>query len=472
MVKSLNIIEQLLHLLIKLGLVYCFISLFGIIIGIVSFIIFIFLYHFILKTYFGLLSLRGLDKVFITTDPTSRFQVITISKFTNFNPEKLKALIINKQLKKIKKLRCKLTTFIYEYFWKEVSIDEAIDRIIIKQKVTNENELIKYAKKELNDQIDIFNEIPYQVYLVPYGENNMGAMIFKYDHLLSDALGLISSTCLSADNYSEEMFPKIIKGLKPFKWYELALLYSLTPFYFISHVLYFLTFQFNKSPFKSDAFSGNSNIAFSDSFDLKKFENFRKTHTVSFNEIMITSISIAMKKYLNKINKFIDKKRLMFDIPVGRKPLPQKMEDIIIENGVSGLLCNIPLADSVSDIFRIKDNIRKFFNPILQFALIAGSDICNEFFPNFFIEICSKAFVSRFDLIFTNVPGPSVKIDYGGMICEEMMSYPVGGRGLPFLALISYIGKFRFVFCVDEKCEYDAQEFLNYLEDSIKQFMI
>ena len=58
---------------------------------------------------------------------------------------------------------------------------------------------MNYIQIEMNEEIDIFNELPYKFQIGQIGkeEEKKGILIFKFEHVMTDGLGLISDINLN-----------------------------------------------------------------------------------------------------------------------------------------------------------------------------------------------------------------------------------------------------------------------------------
>ena len=196
----------------------------------------------------------------------------------------------------------------------------------------------------------------------------------------------------------------------------------------------------------------------SKTFMLKDFEAYRKENKVSFNDIMMTAFSISIKSILQNKNKFI------VDLPVGNTVIPKNINSVAITNHASGILLNLPLIDNVNQMKQITKCIRKSVKPEILFSSSVGADLLSEWTTMSILEKYSYKFASTFDFLFTNVPGPSMKIVYGDSICEDMMIFPSCGYGMPFVTVFSFNGQFKFVISYNENSEIDCVELLKKFE--------
>ena len=362
-----------------------------------------------------------------------------------------------------------------EYFWYEdPDIEKACDKIIkLSPRLKNFEEALEFIGKEINDHIDIFNDYPYELNMVPFGKDE-GVCLFKYDHLLVDGLGIIASLCLAADNFSENTYPKIIKMMKEPNIFQTLYLYLSAPFFGFLTLIQFITYGERKCPFKANKKPMSEDTVFvvSKNYDLKDFENYRKQNKVSFNDIMLCSFSVAMKNVLKKYDEYKDYKNLIIDLPVGRKKPENKIEKININNEASGIIVDMPLVDSVSDIDKIKKSIRKNFRPEKIFAVGMTADILGNIFSWHIISYFAKLFTKRFDYMFTNVPGPAEKLYYHGIEVSGMYSFPSAGNGLPYVVILSYNNKFNIALNANKNADCDIKELLHEFENTLELFII
>ncbi len=71
----------------------------------------------------------GIDKYFIGRNRREKITIVSLLIFSDFSIEGLKNLMINKAIKQIPKLRKKLEYKFFNYYWADVTIEEAIKRI-------------------------------------------------------------------------------------------------------------------------------------------------------------------------------------------------------------------------------------------------------------------------------------------------------------------------------------------------------
>jgi NRPS condensation-like uncharacterized protein len=405
-----------------------------------------------------------------------RYQITSLSRYNkNFDVEKFGQFLKDRLVKPFKRYHSRLVKKNMEYFWYEdPDIEKACNKIVkLSPRLKNFDEALEFVAQEINNHIDIFNEYPYELNMVPYGKDE-GICLFKYDHLLVDGLGIIASLCLAADNFSENTYPKIIKMMKEPNIFQTLYLYLSAPFFGFLTLIQFITYGERKCPFKANKkpLSDDTIFVLSKNYKLKDFEKYRKEYKVSFNDIMLCSFSVAMKTVLNKYDEYKDYKNLIIDLPVGRKKPEDKIEKININNEASGIIVDLPLVESIEDIDKIKKSVRKSFRPEKIFSVGMMADILGNIFSWHIISYFAKLFTKRFDYMFTNVPGPAEKLYYYGIEVSDMYSFPSAGGGLPYVIVLSYNNQFKIALNANKNADCDIKELLYEYEKTLEKFII
>ena len=467
------IAEATIPFLLRILVTFYSIKHFGIIKGGVLTYLIIKAYIIIMTKIFKVEKVTGNDKIFLSTDPHSRYQIISLLSFSNFDAQKVYDFIIDTHINKLHRFHLKLKKIFFEYWWTQVDVSEAKSKIKIGQRMKDEKELMSHVQKELNIPLDVIHELPYEFQVIPIGDekDKKGYLLFKFDHLLTDGLGLVSTICSCASNYDINAFPSIMRNMKEDTWYETIYFWIVYPYYALYYSIFFLIQRPRPSPFKPTASQlGKTLIAKSTKeYSLKDFEAFRKEKGISFNDLMVLALSLASSRVMKSFDEYKERSIMRFMIPHGRKELPKDSDHLELDNKANGLFVEIPIIDTVNDsnISKIKKGIRKNFKKPIQFTYLQSLYFLGEYFSwpiqSFFTQILSN----NYEIVFSNVPGPTIKLDYNGNICESMISFPTSGRGFAFLPLVSYNGKFQMSLSMDESCKVKPDFFIKCLEDEL-----
>jgi hypothetical protein len=460
-------------MIIRFGLSFFLIIYFGFILGIILIYLLFKLYELYMFYFYGLENITGIEKIYITQELKNRFQILSYFKISNFNKEKLKNFLIEKYFSSIKKFRQKLILKYYEYWLFEVPKEEVLKAIkILNEPINNDEELLKFCQNELNNHIDIFNNLPYMCYLAQSKKKNEGYLIFKFDHSMTDGLGLISSICSAASNYSKDSFPSIIKNIKNDPFLEKLYYWLVFPYYSLRYALLFIPFLKDyKSPLSVKNYNGNSLIAKSKNYRLKDFEKYRKhIMKISFNSFMICVISSALDKLTEKKEL---KNKIRIFIPYCRKKLPKDIKDVDLKNKTVCIISEVPIIKDLSpnNIKLITNSINKYFDKRIQFMYYKLSLIGGEYTTVHFLENIVQLFCSKFQLAFTNVPGPTSKLNFEGNEIENLTTFIKAGRGMTFIPLMSYNNYFNFTIAIDESTNIKPEKIIELIENELDNIL-
>jgi NRPS condensation-like uncharacterized protein len=449
----------------------------GIIIGsIVSFILHK-LHMCLVDKLFKLEPLTPGDMNFIWTDDHERYNLVTFLIFEDFEPEKIKNLLIEKGIKNFRKLRSRVVFKFFEWYWEERNIDEAIERIEIiknndKFRFDSHDDLLAYAYKEIGQRIDIINEMPFKFVIIQNEKSKFkNVLMIKFDHSFTDGLGFIGLICALADNYSIDLFPRTNFKQKGFLDY-LVLLCSIP--YFIISIFYrnLITLSTGASPFKlsgNKKNTGQPQIQISKIYDFNIISKICKSLKVTFNDLMMSIISSSCTKFCLE-HKFELPKSLSAVVPVGHRKIPKTFKDIKILNDSTAVGCKIDLiSDPIKECHIInnefKNNLRNI--PFITLTKLL-SDLIFKFFPDYLSKKIVRSASRSFDFTISNVPGPKNALYYADGKISEMMAFTSPGYISSFVGVFSYNGTFRFLFCFDEILGINVTEFKNYVEREIE----
>lgn len=497
---NLFLLAEIVLSIIKIIFLYQSIKFLGFLFGIIFFILINFIKKHFLNWYLNMSQMRSFDKCFISTKVAKMFNLIGIIFLDDFEEEKIKDLLIERALKKIKIMRSKLNYKYFNYYWQEVPLNLATERIKILPKMKTKEEIIEFANSEISRYIQVLKELPFEIYLIPYGDESQkkGALIIKSDHCLADGLSAVSLLCAIADNYSPEVFPlvmhskqipflKKISKLIPCLSYVLLeriyiILFSFVSFpYYAPQVFYkAITKNFGNTPFKNLNESAPSYICkfkCSKLFDLKAFNSVRRKEdlNISFNELMMGAFSISIKKLCDRDPKqYGHLKEVMSLVPIGLKGIPESLDKIEINNRTNGIYLELGL---ISDIAKEKKILQENFSnfikaPGVASAILSIANFMIEFLPLEIMQLIANRFFGNVDFITTNVPGPREPLFYYGSKVTEIIPVLSTTGIKTAIPVFSYNDKFRFLVSTDETAKINRDEFVAVIEQTLDEMLV
>ena len=480
------IIEDLFSTTFKIILFYRIIKWQGFLFGFPFFILLFSCYRIIISKIFKLIPLTPLDICFYSNNNSNRFNIISILEINNFNYEIIKNTFINKSIKNIKKLRLKLIYKFYNYYWKEFDIENIIKNVFIYKEIPHNN-FNTYINQEINSFIDVNKHFPYEIHCIKFtnpNNNNKGAILFKFDHLMSDGLSMISLICSLDRNYSLDLFPSLMKSSQPLSTFKNLLIWISFPF-LGPYSLYLLFFTHcNLTPFR-EKINNNINNNFSLSFGkfhlLQKFNEKRKKINVSFNQAFMSIISNSVYKicidvYKDNANKCNGIKCMM---PIGRKKIQTNYKKIILNNTTNFIFTKLNLITNINNISEIQQNSITLKNEINNYLLnntyLNWAKVLGRFISFRIINFFANLYCRNVDLVVSNVPGPVKKIFIGNddTYCEIDKIYACcsPGREIPFIIVMSYNNEFVTSVTISKKYNVDEKKFIMFIDEGIEEFI-
>lgn len=468
--RLIKIILESVVCMIKIAMVYKIIVNYGYIIGIITTFIAINAYRYFMLKFFNLTSIET-DAAQIGYKENERYNMGLVVSLENIQPEKLKELLIERGIKKMLRLRSKLVYKFFNYWWAEVPLKEAISVVKIIKPI-DELKMEEFINNEVNTYVEIFSTLSYEIQIVPFKNSNKGFILFKMDHVMSDGLGITSLLNCIADNYSDQLFHPLFRN----RHYTLASKiydWALFPFYGPYHSLRVLFADRTSTIYKNIDVkgTGKSIITHTKLYDMSDFENIKKKYSISFNDITLSVVSLALTRISRKRN--YTTKAMNFVIPVGRKGMPHSIEQVQLSNKAQGFMISLPLIDN----FEIGcKHMSKTVNKDLKISPLCSAGfntqhILGEFVPQELFNWFSCECLKTLDMIFSNVPGPTDYLFYGGSKVTELTPYVTAGRAKVFMGVVTYRKQFKFMISHDTILEVHPNEVVQAIEKIIEELM-
>ena len=426
---------------------------------------------------YGMNKVSAGDTVLLWPKYESSYNLSMILKMDKMNPNTMKDYLIQNCLKRFRKLRAKLVFKFLCWWWKDIPIEEAAQRIKIIEDPNlifrKDSELNEYAMNFLEEKFDLENEIPFKILIIKNDLNKedlRNIVIIKCDHSMGDGLSFSLLASGTATNFSQSLYPPIFSKKLPFFWHMYMNL--LIPLNLLKIAYnYFIKVNDMPNPLKltnGKKLSGKSVISLTKQIDFQKVSQINKKLGITFNSFMTAILISALKKYFkNEFN--YESKRINIYSPTARETIPKKKEDIRITNNTSGFGAQVdflsdPLTEYHSVVKEYTANIQDFS---LNYCQKLVQDWCFYFLPFYLSKIISMYIFRCFDIVFSNVPGSKELLNYGESTAIDMYPMLTTGFKPTFNILYSYNGKFRLMTSLDKGLGLNPEIFTKYLEMEI-----
>lgn len=456
-------------LLLKLMLLFYLYRSVGFIRAWLIFYVYLKVVDYISRKYFHVQRVEANDGIFIGREKNERYNIMAILKMKNFDENRLKEFLIEKLVRVFPKFRCILEEKFYTYFWREYPLYQAEEKVRKSKTVHifDEQDLMKYISIELNTQIDIFRTFPYEFHFLKFFDTHgEGCLVIKFDHCFTDGMGVVSLIGSMADNYSQDLYPSIMKknGLPSVK--KIVKDLFTFPFTYFKHKRFQMVN--NVINLKNMEPSGESHLKFSKAYDFDKLFNICKKLQISFNEFLIANISAGLKAYFKKNHPTEVPKSIALSIPVATRGIPKAKENITVNNSASMVFVHMPLIDDPIKQYPLvksclHESVGNTFNHIFNKLLLL---IGYEIFPMFILNKISKLLSSRVDICISNVPGSKIPLFYSGSEIHDILSVINSGKVFAFSLVLTYNNKLRILFSLDKLLGMKPEDVIEHIEST------
>jgi len=196
----------------------------------------------------------------------------------------------------------------------------------------------------------------------------------------------------------------------------------------------------------------------------------RAINTATLNDVLIATVTGAMRRYLKTRNTPVNELDLRVTVPVNiRKPGTE------FELGNKFSLVFLPLPVHLEDpILRLKevkrrmDQLKKSPDPYINFGLLSSIG----YLPPGLAKKAAALFGNKASGVLTNVPGPRQPLYFAGKEIEKFMFWvPRSGRIGLGVSILSYNGNVIVGIASDEKLMPDPEVLLEGFEDEFNHLL-
>ena len=212
-------------------------------------------------------------------------------------------------------------------------------------------------------------------------------------------------------------------------------------------------------------------IAWTEPMALDKIKKVgRAITTATLNDVLIATVTGAMRRYLKTRNTRVNTLNLRVTVPVNiRKPGTE------FELGNKFSLVFLPLPVHLKDpILRLKevkrrmDHLKTSPDPYINFALLSAIG----YLPAVLAKKVAAVFSDKASGVLTNVPGPRQPLYFAGQKIENFMFWvPRSGKIGLGISIFSYDGKVTVGVASDENLMPDPEVLLEGFEDEFNTLL-
>ena len=286
----------------------------------------------------------------------------------------------------------------------------------------------------------------------------------------------IIDTATKTFNSAEKLGRQAIKELgktisDPAHLKQLGKQYSCIPTDFASVLSKYMIMSSDPNSAFKGKLGVRKRIAWTEPMSLDKIKTVgRAISTATLNDVLIATVTGAMRRYLKSRNTRVNELDLRVTVPVNiRKPGTE------FELGNKFSLVFLPLPVHLKDpILRLKevkrrmDRLKSSPDPLINFALLSVMG----YLPPVLAKRASAFFGNKASGVLTNVPGPRQPLYFAGQKIENFMFWvPRSGKIGLGISIFSYDGKVTVGIASDEGLMPDPEILLEGFEEEFNTLL-
>jgi len=224
------------------------------------------------------------------------------------------------------------------------------------------------------------------------------------------------------------------------------------------------------TPFKGKL-SVRKRVAWTDPMELSKIKSVGKAiSTTTLNDVLVATVTGAMRRYLKTRNVAVNELDLSVTIPVNIRKTGTEFE---LGNKFSLVFLPLPvyLQDPVLRLKEVKrrmDHLKKSADPYINFGLLNAIG----FLPPGLAKVAARFFGNKASGVMTNVPGPRQPLYFAGSKIDNMMFWvPRSGAIGLGISILSYDGKVTVGIASDEGLMPDPEVLLEGFEEEFNYLL-
>ena len=189
---------------------------------------------------------------------------------------------------------------------------------------------------------------------------------------------------------------------------------------------------------------------------------------------------ITSKVYKNYVKNYdkdnktkSDLDTFVINMPFSFRPLPSKLEDIIIDNSQVSHTLVIPVIDN---IIEEKEKVKKALDYITKNILISygyslQQNISVSLVPEFLLEKAIQDVSKPVDMIISNVPGPRKALYYADSRINSILVTPQQGFFNNMMVILSYNEEFTISSVTNDLVGANLAEFIKMIVNEINDLI-
>jgi diacylglycerol O-acyltransferase len=211
-------------------------------------------------------------------------------------------------------------------------------------------------------------------------------------------------------------------------------------------------------------------VAWSDPIPLAPVKRAARSHGATVNDILVGALAGALRAYLAGRGDAVEE--VIWMVPVNLKPfddeLPEELGNffalVMLDMPLSGDTPTVRIAEMRSRMQRIKNSDE----PVITFGLQRAISMT----PQALASFATNFFANKAVGVLTNVPGPSVELEFAGAAVRQVIGFaPCSGEQPLTATIFTYNGSVTVGFASDAGLVPDPQTIVELVSEELAQIV-
>ncbi|GGX52594.1 WS/DGAT/MGAT family O-acyltransferase [Saccharospirillum salsuginis] len=214
----------------------------------------------------------------------------------------------------------------------------------------------------------------------------------------------------------------------------------------------------------------NKRLAWMEPIPLKEVRAIGKTLNCSVNDVLLSSVSGALREYLVEQGDSVDRVNVRALVPVNLRP----QGDFGLGNKFGLVFLELPIGiqhplERVFEVKRRMAQLRDSVEPVFAYGLLGTVGVG----PTILQETVLGMLAAKASAVMTNVPGPPYPLYMGESEVDEVMFWvPQSGEIAMGVSILSYNDKVLFGVATDAKLVPDPEDIVNRFAQQFEQLVL
>jgi WS/DGAT/MGAT family acyltransferase len=430
------------------------------------------------------IPMASVDHAWLRMDsPTNPMVINSVLTFKSKVDVERWRTVVRERFISIDHFQCKPSTIIYSDCWQSCEIDEDYHLQVDESGIDSDEELQLRATQFINIPLDHDRPL-WRMKLVNF--KNASAIFIRIHHSYADGMALVkvlmqlmdeaaifnAAMKTNKNQHEEKKKVSLRKKILPFfkdqgRWFEtLGVLDELT-----TELLQISLGTVEHNVFKTPGLCGKKQLSWTQPLNFSETRVIAKTHQAKLNDILLSSVAGAFRRYLMNLDKLSSWSELKTVIPVD---LRGKINSQELGNYFGMVFLSLPIgiSDPIERALLLNQRMQALKNSkqswlVFQLLQLSG------YLPDIAEKEMIRLFSSKASAVMTNVPGPQIPLHFQGSELDQILFWvPQSGSIGLGVSILTYNNKVQYGLMTDQQLVEKPSDIIDCFNDEFEQLLL